>query len=157
MRILKTAQLFDSPELKKLAPEPFSDEFSDEYVSRTVRGSKKRIKELLLDQTKFCGLGNIYAAEALFISGISPTTISNKLSKPKTARLRDAAQQILREAIEGSGTERADPSDLRKTYSGKVGWRVYDREGEPCPVCNKTIKRIKQGGRSTFFCPRCQK
>jgi len=157
MKILKTAELYDSPELKKLAPEPFSDDFSVEYVHRTVQGSKKRIKELLLDQTKFCGLGNIYAAEALFLSSIGPRTISNKLSKPKAIRLREAAQQILREAIEESEALEADPANLEETYSSRAGWRVYDREGEACSVCNGPIKRIKQGGRSTFYCPRCQK
>ena len=157
MKIVKTAELHDSPELHKLAPEPFSEEFSVEYVRRTVGGSKKKIKELLLDQTKFCGVGNIYAAEALLVAGIDPRTVASKLSKPRAHRLREAIKQVLGEAIEHSASIKPDPADLEKTYTGRNEWRVYDREGEPCQICNKAIKRIKQGGRSTFYCPRCQK
>jgi formamidopyrimidine-DNA glycosylase len=157
MKIVKTKLLYEAPELKKLAPEPFSDAFSPSYVGAVLRESKRPVKELLLDQTKFCGLGNIYAAEALFLAAIGPRTMSNGLSTSKAAILHEAVRQVLAEAIEYSHSIPIDAENLERTYFGENGWRVYDREGQPCPVCNKPIKRIKQGGRSTFYCPRCQK
>jgi formamidopyrimidine-DNA glycosylase len=157
MKIVRTSRLFEAPELSKLAPEPFSDDFSQSYVLETVRRSKRPIKELLLDQTRFCGLGNIYAVEVLYLAKIDPRTASSKLSTPRSAGLHATVRQVLAEAIEYSDTIDIDPENLEKTYFGENGWRVYDREGQPCFICNKPIKRIKQSGRSTFYCPGCQK
>jgi len=157
MKVVKTAELFEAPELKRLAPEPFSDEFSVAYVSEILRRSKRPIKEILLDQTKFCGLGNIYAAESLFLAGIDPRTISSALSPLRAAKIRETARQVLAEAIEYSESINTDAKDIERSYFGDSGWRVYDREGEECITCNSRIKRIKQGGRSTFYCSKCQR
>lgn len=160
MKIVDTVRLFDAPELSKLAPEPFSDDFSVGYVREVVRKAKRPIKELLLDQTKFCGLGNIYAAEALFLARLDPRTKSNRVSFAKTAALHESVRQVLAEAISYSQTYAIDPENLEQTYFGGDsggGWRVYDREGLPCPSCKTIVMRVKQGSRSTFFCPNCQR
>lgn len=157
MKIVETGRLFEAPELKKLAPEPFSEEFSIGYVREILSRSKRPIKEFLLDQTKFCGLGNIYAVESLFLAGVDPRIGANRVSAKKAAKIHQAARQVLKEAIEYSESLDADARDLERSYFGDAGWRVYDREGQICGVCDSVIKRIKQGGRSTFYCSKCQR
>ncbi len=160
MKILKTSDLYDAPELKKLAPEPFSDDFSVEYLHRLVKASKRNLKEFLIDQTKVCGLGNIYACEAMFAAGVDPRRPSHKLSKPSILRLHQSIRAVLQEAINHAGSREIDPENLEGNYfsgSADAGWFVYDRENEQCRNCNAAIVRIKQGSRSTYFCRRCQR
>ncbi len=159
MRIATYAHVLRSRELKDLAPEPLSDEFSVDYLRQTVARSRRQVKQLLLDQTKVLGLGNIYAAEALFLARISPFAISASLSKQRILRLHKAIQQILSEAIESGSTLKIDLADGNGSYLGSDErfWRVYEREGEPCVVCGTHIRRVVQAARSTYYCPKCQR
>lgn len=146
-------------ELSTLAPEPLSDEFTEEYFIETLSRSRRSLKQLLLDQTRVLGLGNIYAVEALFLAGINPMKSANRLSKPRARKLYQAIRQILREAIEAGSTLQIDLADGNARYFGTSErfWRVYEREGEPCVNCGSRIRRVVHGGRSTYYCPRCQK
>jgi formamidopyrimidine-DNA glycosylase len=105
------------------------------------------------------GLGNIYAVEALFLAGVSPMKAANKLSKPRARKLYQAIRDVLQGAIDAGSTLRIDLADGNGSYFGTVErfWRVYEREGEPCVKCGKRIRRVVQGGRSTYFCPGCQR
>jgi formamidopyrimidine-DNA glycosylase len=146
-------------ELTTLAPEPLSDEFTEEYFFETLSRSKRSLKQLLLDQTRVTGLGNIYAGEALFLAGINPLKPANRLSKPRARKLYDAIRQVLHEAIEAGSTLKIDMADGSASYfeTPERFWRVYEREGEPCVNCKAKIKRVVHAGRSTYYCPRCQR
>jgi formamidopyrimidine-DNA glycosylase len=136
-----------------------SDDFTEEYFLETLSRSRRPLKHLLLDQTRVLGLGNIYAVEALFLAGVNPMKASNKLSKPRARRLYQAIRDVLREAIDAGSTLRIDLADGNGSYFGTTErfWRVYEREGEPCVRCGTKIRRVVQGGRSTYYCPQCQK
>jgi formamidopyrimidine-DNA glycosylase len=160
MKIVGTKELSDAKELKDLAPEPFSDEFSAAYLHHKAKGSKRSLKEFLLDQTKVCGLGNIYACEAMFAAGVDPRKTACQLSKPTAARLRSSIRAVLDEAISYASNRRIDPENLEGNYfsgSDEARWLVYNREHEACYNCGTHVTRLKQGGRSTYFCGRCQK
>ncbi len=160
MKIVDTSELFEAKEIKKLAPEPFSEEFSPDHLYLTLKSSGRSLKEFLLDQTKVTGLGNIYAAEAMFRSGIHPEKTANKVSKKKAAELHSAIQDVLRYSIELSQAVPVDPTNIGGNFYGEGAsgdWSVYDREGEPCRNCECPIERMKQAGRSTYFCRKCQK
>ncbi|CAN5535115.1 DNA-formamidopyrimidine glycosylase [soil metagenome] len=160
MKIVATSDLHEAKELKKLAPEPFSDEFSVEYLSQALKSSKRSLKEFLLDQTKVCGLGNIYAAEAMFAAGVDPRRPSYKLTKPSILRLHESIRAVLNEAVSHAGSREVDPENLEGSYfsgSTDAGWFVYDRENQPCLNCETPILRLKQGGRSTYYCRKCQR
>jgi formamidopyrimidine-DNA glycosylase len=160
MRVAKSSELDALSEISKLAPEPFSEEFSHRYLYESLNRSSLPIKQFLLDQSKVCGLGNIYAAEALFLSGIHPSKRANTISSKRAVRLHENIRVILSEAIEAGSTLNIDPSDSDSAYYGgeyERYWRVYDRENLPCINCQSPIRRIKHGSRSSFFCPNCQK
>ena len=160
MKIVPTRELAEAKELKKLAPEPFSGDFSVEYLYAKAKASKRSLKEFLIDQTKVCGLGNIYASEAMFVAGLRPSKRANRSSRAAIERLHDAILAVLREAIGYAKGRRVDPKNLEGNYfsgSDEPRWLVYGREGEPCATCKTTIVRIKQGSRSTYYCPKCQR
>ena len=164
MRQFGRMQIFKDPlrppkGLQSLAPEPLSDEFTEQYFLDTLSRSRRPLKHLLLDQTRVLGLGNIYAVEALFLAGVNPKKAANKLSKPRARKLFQAIREVLHEAIEAGSTLKIDMADGNGSYfeSPERFWRVYEREGEPCVRCATKIKRIVQGGRSTYYCPSCQK
>ncbi len=146
-------------ELQSLAPEPLTDDFTENYFIETLSRSRRPLKHLLLDQTRVLGLGNIYAVEALFLAGVNPMTAANKLSKPRARKLYQAIRDTLQEAIDAGSTLRIDLADGNGSYfeAPERFWRVYEREGEPCVRCGARIRRVVQGGRSTYYCPRCQK
>ena len=158
MRIVSNSRKLPK-ELLALAPEPLSDEFTEEYFLGTLKRSRRTLKTLLLDQTRVLGLGNIYAVEALFIAGIHPLKQAHTLSKPRGRKLFQAIKTVLQEAIDTGSTLRIDLSDGESSYIGSSErfWRVYEREGEPCVNCGTKIRRIAHGGRSTYFCPKCQR
>jgi formamidopyrimidine-DNA glycosylase len=158
MRIVSNSQKLPK-ELLTLAPEPLSDDFTEEYFIQTLKRSHRTLKTLLLDQTRVLGLGNIYAVEALFIAGIHPLKQAHSLSRPRARKLYQAIKTVLQEAIDTGSTLRIDLSDGQSSYIGSSErfWRVYEREGEPCVNCGTKIRRIAHGGRSTYFCPQCQR
>jgi formamidopyrimidine-DNA glycosylase len=160
MKIVPAAMLMEAKELRFLAPEPFSEEFTVEYLHASLARSRRTLKETLLDQKRVLGLGNIYAAEVMFLARINPFTVAAELTKRRVPRLHRAILDILSESISHGSTMNVDPENIDGSYYGgsyEGRWRVYDREGEACPICQTGIRRISHAGRSTFFCPRCQR
>jgi formamidopyrimidine-DNA glycosylase len=158
MAIVRTDELDRFKYLSKLAPEPFSDGFTADYLYRTLKRSSQPIKLALLDQEKVVGLGNIYASEALHRAGINPRLPANKVSKPRAQLLFREIRAVLAEAIANDGTFDIEMGDLDASYGRyEAISRVYEREGLPCLTCNTPIRRFTQGGRSTYFCPKCQR
>lgn len=159
MRIIDSSEIATTKELVKLAPEPFSDGFSAEYLKTTASRSTRNLKEFLLDQTKVCGVGNIYASEAMFMAGVNPRLKANKLTRPKSVRLHQAIRDVLSETLALGATMPVIPENIGGSIYGEFddGWRVYGREGEPCPKCSTPLVRIVQAGRSTFYCRKCQR
>lgn len=159
MRLLPAQKLPALPQIEALAPEPLTDAFSLAYFLETISKSRRSLKQLLLDQTKILGLGNIYASEALFLARISPLKVANTLSKARALKLHQAIRDILREAIDAGSTLRIDLTDGNGSYLGTTErfWRVYERAGESCVNCGARIRRVIQGGRSTYYCPKCQR
>ena len=160
MKLVTAAELDGTKELRKLAPEPFSDDFTPDYLHSALSRSRRTLKETLLDQTRVAGLGNIYAAEAMHIARVNPFVAANALSRRRIPRLHRAIIAVLAEAIAHGSTMNIDPEDIEGSYYGGAyegHWRVYDREGEPCPACRARVRRIMHAGRSTFFCPHCQR
>jgi len=143
--------------LAMLGPEPFALEFSVDYLASKLYKRQRPIKNALLDQTIVAGIGNIYADEALFLSQIKPATLCATLNSEQIQRLHGAIIQVLQAAIDARGTTFSDFRDvagINGNYGG-IAW-VYDREGQPCRVCETEIVRIKMAGRSAHFCPNCQ-
>jgi formamidopyrimidine-DNA glycosylase len=159
MRLLSSKALKELVQLTALAPEPLLDEFTFEYFLATLKKSRRSLKQLLLDQTKILGLGNIYASEALFLARISPFKSADRLSRKRAVVLYDAIREVLRAAIDAGSTLKIDLDDQNGSYFGSDErfWRVYERAGEPCVNCGAKIRRAVQGGRSTYYCPRCQR
>ena len=159
MNLVAAAKLAESAELKILAPEPFAATFTVDHLRQILSRSHRSLKQLLLDQTKVLGLGNIYASEALFLARISPFAEAARLSRGRVLRLHEAIRHILEEAIAAGSTLRIDLDDEGSSYIGSSErfWRVYEREGEPCVRCSGKIRRAVQGGRSTYYCTRCQR
>ncbi len=138
-----------------LGPEPLSDAFTAEWFSAEAKRSRLPAKLFLMDQRRIAGLGNIYAAEALFRARIHPRRIAAGFSRARSAALHAAVVQVLREAVESAYKAYVEPGHFGEAESFPCF--VYDREGQPCLVCGRTIKRIPQGGRSTYYCPGCQR
>jgi formamidopyrimidine-DNA glycosylase len=164
MKLVSRARLEDEPLLRSLGPEPLGNEFDAAMLAKACAGKKTSLKAALSDQRVVAGLGNIYVCEALFRARLSPkriaSTLADRNGKPneRAEKLVDAIKAVLKDAIEAGGSSLRD----HRRADGSLGdfqhnFRVYDREGEPCPSCKGKIKRIVQGGRSTFYCPSCQK
>ena len=154
--LVPTADLSDWPPFRVLGPEP-TREVTGQWLKQKFAGRTAPVKAMLMDQKIIAGLGNIYACEALFRARIDPRKPAGRVSKAKLDALANAIPAVLDEAIAAGG------STLRDFVSpdGELGYfakdfAVYDREGEPCS-CGGAVRRIVQGGRSTFFCPRCQR
>lgn len=146
------------PLLAHLGLEPFDPRFDADRLYAATRGRRTAIKQVLLSGDIVVGVGNIYASESLFRAGIHPTLSAARLSRVRCARLVDAVRAVLADAIESGG------STLRNFIGadGSAGYftlsaRVYDRAGAPCKTCGTPIRRLLQGQRATFFCPRCQR
>ena len=166
MKLVARTKLDEEPLLRELGPEPLGNEFDAAMLAAACRGKNASLKAALLDQTVVAGLGNIYVCEAFSRALLSPkrkaSTIANRNGTPndRAVRLIDAIKKVLQEAIEAGGSSLRD----HRRTDGELGdfqhnFRVYDRAGKPCPTprCNGTIRRMVQGGRSTFFCPVCQR
>ena len=152
--------------LKNIGPEPLGNAFDAAMLAKACAGKKTSLKAALSDQRVVAGLGNIYVCEALHRARLSPkrraSTIASKTGKPneKAEKLVDAIRAVLNDAIHAGGSSLRD----HRRTDGELGdfqhnFRVYDREGKPCPTpkCTGTIRRMVQTGRSTFYCPVCQK
>ena len=144
--------------LGKLGVEPLGDDFRLDFFRSGLAGRKTAIKQVLLAGDIVVGVGNIYASEALFLSGIRPTSKANRLSRPRVERLHQAIRDVLSRAVEKGGSTLRDFSDA----NGDAGYfqleaMVYARAGQPCKICAAEVRQIRQGQRSTFFCPKCQK
>ena len=142
----------------RMGPEPLGEGFDGAYLLEAFSGRRAPVKALLLDQRIVAGLGNIYVCEALHLAGIAPGRAGGHIALARLERLAQAVETVLLAAIEAGG------SSLRNYArpSGELGyfskeWRVYGREGEACRGCGRPIRRRAEGGRSTFFCPSCQR
>ncbi len=146
------------PGLGKLAVDPFVPEFTAEYLANKLHNRRRSIKAALLDQSVVAGLGNIYADEALFKSGILPETLCLDLQPKQIKDLRIAIIEVLKASIEVGGTTFSNFLNV-KGVNGNYGGLafVYNRAGEPCRICETPIQKIRLAGRSTHFCVRCQK
>jgi formamidopyrimidine-DNA glycosylase len=155
---LVAADALDSwPAFAALGPEPLGDDFTPAHLAKAFAGRIAPVKPLLLDQRIVAGLGNIYVCEALNRAAIRPDKAAGTISRKAIDRLVPAIKEVLAAAIEAGGSTIRDYAQP----SGELGyfansWRVYGREGETCP-CGGTVQRFVQGGRSTFWCPKCQK
>jgi formamidopyrimidine-DNA glycosylase len=164
MKLVPRTKLENEPLLRALGPEPLGNEFDAAMLAEACAGKKTSLKAALSDQRVVAGLGNIYVCEALFRARLSPkrvaSTIADRNGKPneRAKKLVDAIQAVLKDAIGAGGSSLRD----HRRADGSLGdfqhnFQVYDREGQPCPNCKGKIKRIVQVGRSTFYCPACQK
>jgi len=148
----------DHPLLAKLGPEPLSPEFAAEQLLKKIRTRTVAIKLALMDSSVVVGVGNIYANEALFRAGIRPTTRANRISLPRLARLVDAVQDTLGEAIIKGGSSLRDYVDSNgEPGRFQLDYYVYGRAGEPCRICGTALRSIRLGGRATTYCRRCQR
>jgi formamidopyrimidine-DNA glycosylase len=145
---------------KDIGIDALSSDFTDDYFYHQLQKTGRFIKLVLLDQSKFAGIGNIYANDALFLTKIHPQTPSNKITQKQAKILRQNLVDLMKESLFHGGSTAKDNKYIHP--DGTIGehqyhFRVYQRSGEPCLVCQTIIKRIKIGGRGTFFCPKCQK
>ena len=143
--------------LSVLGPEPFDPALDEAGFHAGLQGRRTPVKTVLLSGELVVGAGNIYACEALHLARIDPRTPSNKLSRPRAARLLSAVRQVLRHAIEAGGSTLKDFSANGAAGHYQEQAQVYGREGAPCNTCGTAVRRIVQGQRSTFFCGVCQK
>ncbi len=158
MHLVRSDRLDRHPRLKGLGPEPLDGGVTGETLFRATRRLKKPIKNFLMDTRAIAGVGNIYACEALYRAGIHPRRRVGRVARPGWERLVGALREVLNEAIEAGGTTLRDFLNAE----GDAGYfaislRVYDRKGKPCGRCGSLIRRVVQAGRSTFYCPKCQR
>ncbi|MDO6728290.1 bifunctional DNA-formamidopyrimidine glycosylase/DNA-(apurinic or apyrimidinic site) lyase [Cognatishimia sp. 1_MG-2023] len=160
MDLLDTATAADHPLLASIGPEPLGNDFHEDYLVERLKNRKTPVKSALLDQKIVAGLGNIYVCEALYRANLSPERKVNKISEPQIRTLVPIIREVLSDAIAAGGSSL---KDFRQA-DGELGYfqhsfDVYGRENDPCrtPDCTGTIARITQSGRSSFYCPQCQR
>jgi formamidopyrimidine-DNA glycosylase len=146
------------PRLRNLGPEPLSAQFTPEWMHSRTRGRKAAIKTLLMDSQLVCGVGNIYANEALFRAGIHPARAAGRIALSRYAALVESVRDTLRAAIRAGGSSVRDFVHA----DGSAGWfqqeyAVYGRQGLPCPRCGAAVKSMRIGQRSAFYCAKCQR
>lgn len=160
MDLVATEAAEDHKMLRTLGPEPLGNSFSGEYLAECLKGRRTPIKAALLDQRIVAGLGNIYVCEALHRAGINPKRLAGRIGRARIETLVPIIRDVLNEAIVAGGSSLRD----YRQADGELGYfqhnfRVYDREGNPCqtPGCAGSVRRIVQSGRSSFYCPVCQR
>jgi formamidopyrimidine-DNA glycosylase len=160
MDLMETAKEAEHWLIRDIGPEPLGNDFHETYLAARLAGRASPLKTLLLDQQIVAGLGNIYVSEALYRASLDPRRAGRSVTADDASRLVPVIRQVLGEAIEAGGSSLRD----HRQADGKLGYfqhtfRVYDREGEACPTpgCGGQIQRIVQSGRSSFFCPLCQR
>jgi formamidopyrimidine-DNA glycosylase len=156
MELIEPGGLSSHPVLSRLGPEPLSREFDAAALARRCRGRRISLKAALMDQRVVAGLGNIYASEALHVAGLSPRRRASTLATPSGGP-REAADRLtaaIKQVLENAIAQQSKAADYRENP-----FLVYDRQNEPCPraACAGAIRRYEQGGRSTFYCPVCQR
>ncbi len=157
--VLFTRDAVESHQLiAHLGPEPLANPFNGNYLFTRSRGRRSSIKQFLMDGRVVVGVGNIYANEALFMAGIHPGREAGRISRTRYVRLAEAVKTVLGEAIRQGGTTLRDfvGGDGRPGYFAQQ-LNVYGREGESCPRCGRAIRQIRQGQRSSYYCPACQR
>ena len=155
--LFATAETAQNRYLKILGPEPLEKTWSYDFFQQSLRGKKTNIKSFLMNAKNVVGIGNIYAAESLFLAGIHPLRIADSLREKEAKALHAAVRKVLQKAIRAGGSSLRD---FRQT-DGSLGYfsmqfAVYGREGEDCKTCGTKIENTKISGRSSFFCPKCQ-
>ena len=157
-RALGRIHLHTEDELRRLlaplGPEPLSAEFTPGWLRAAAAVSAKPAKLFLMDQNSLAGLGNIYAAEALFHARIDPAKPMNRLRPAKLALLHSSILRVLNDAVQSACKAYSGPGEFSEAES--FSCFVYDREGDPCLLCRRKVRRVRQGGRSTYYCPGCQ-
>jgi formamidopyrimidine-DNA glycosylase len=166
MVLMTRTEMSEHPLLARLGPEPLANSFDAATLARTCAGRRTNLKAALSDQRVIAGLGNIYVCEALHRARLSPkrgaATLATRsgIPAPRAGALVESIKAVLQDAIAAGGSSLRD----HRQTDGEIGlfqhdFRVYDREGKPCrtPDCRGTVRRIVQGGRSTFYCPVCQR
>jgi formamidopyrimidine-DNA glycosylase len=156
--LLRVGYPEDLEELAGIGPDPLAATFKLDDLAALARGRKKPVKNLLMDQRALGGIGNIYANEILFAAGIRPSRPAGRLRRDELRRLLTATRTVLRAAIRLGGSSISDYRD----GTGRPGYfqlrlRVYDRTGQPCPRCHAAVKRTVHAGRSSYYCPACQR
>ncbi len=160
IRLLSHNEVRDREEtiFKTTGPEPFSDEFSSEYLQRLAKGKSIAVKLFIMTNQIVAGIGNIYANESLFAAGIKPTRKAQTLTRKEWDRLVTDIRRVLHQAIECGGSTISDflNASQERGYF-QINFKVYGREGETCTQCSSTIEKLKIGGRASYYCPNCQK
>lgn len=156
--LVETARLDQWPAFAALGPEPVGDALTATHLAGALKGRSAAIKLMLLDQRIVAGLGNIYVCEALFRAGIDPRKAAGKVSRTALERLVPAIRAVIAEAIEAGGSTLRDYAQP----DGELGYfskrfEVYDRHGQACTRCGAPVQRLAQGGRSTWYCAKCQR
>jgi len=145
------------PSIDRLGPEPLSSKFTPSLLAEILKKTKREIKPALMDQQRLAGIGNIYASEILFQSRIHPEAQANNLRSTEIALLYNAIGNVLKRSIKLHGTSFSDYRDVENQHGRFQDFLcVYLRENRPCRECGELVRKITQGGRSTFFCPQCQ-
>ena len=158
MKLILKSELENTECIKKQGIEPLDKNLTESYLLEKFKNKKIPIKTALLDQTIISGLGNIYANEVLFASKIYPLTLACQLNSEDCKKICLASKTIIKEAIKMGGTTiRSYTSSLGVTGRFQQNLKVHKKENEPCTICKTMIKNIKIGGRSTYYCPNCQK
>lgn len=156
--LVETEKLEITPPFAAMGPEPLGDAFDGAYLAKALDGRVAPIKAMLLDQRIVAGLGNIYVCDALNLAQIHPGREAGRISRPRLDRLAESAKAVLGAAIAAGGStlrDYAQPNGELGYFSSE--WRVYGREGLPCPRCDAPVRRRVDSGRSTFFCAKCQR
>jgi formamidopyrimidine-DNA glycosylase len=158
MHLFKKGDEFLKPPLMDLGPEPFSEEFTKEYLGKKLEVTNRKIKTALLDQKAFVGLGNIYVDEALFRAGIHPERRAKTLTEEEIAKLHREIVDTLSEAVKkGGSTIRSYVNSQGEIGMFQLELNAYGRKGEECKRCGAPIEKTVVGGRGTHFCPNCQR
>lgn len=158
MHLYKKGEEFLKPPLLELGPEPFSEEFTIEYLAEKLAKTNRKIKTALLDQKLFVGLGNIYVDEALFRSGIHPERIASTLNDQEITVLHREIVATLSEAVKkGGSTIRSYVNSQGEIGMFQLELYAYGRKGEACKICGTPLEKSTVGGRGTHYCPSCQK
>jgi formamidopyrimidine-DNA glycosylase len=158
VKLLNQAELAEAQ--KNLGFDILNPKFTSNYLYQQLKTSSRPIKAVLLDQSKFAGIGNIYANDSLFLAKIHPNTPSNKINLKKAVLLHQFLVQIMKNSIKSGGSTAKDNKYIHPDGSSghhQFNFQVYQRDKKPCLICQTPIKKVKIGGRGTFFCPKCQK